>query len=180
MLKHLSKRLSFVLRHKPESIGVVLGENGYVDVAELIEKLNNNGIKIDFFALETIVENDAKNRYSFNADKTKIRANYGHSFPVNLAINPSSPPETLYHGTSINYVNGILEEGIQKRKRNYVHLSCNEEIARSVGARHGEPIVLKVNARKMENDGYKFYHSAMLWLTEYVPPEYIKFQDKEK
>ncbi len=79
-MKSLSKRLSFVLRHKPESIGVVLDENGYTDVAELIEKLNNNGIKIDFFALETIVENDAKNRYSFNADKTKIRANYGHFF----------------------------------------------------------------------------------------------------
>lgn len=179
-MKSLSKRLSFVLRHKPESIGVVLDENGYADVAELIGKLNNDGIKIDFFALSAIVENDAKNRYSFNADKTKIRANYGHSFPVNLAINPSSPPETLYHGTSINYVNGILKEGIVKRNRNYVHLSCDEETARSVGVRHGEPIVLKVNARKMENDGYEFYHSAMVWLTEYVPPEYIEFQNEEK
>lgn len=179
-MKNLSKRLSFVLRHKPESLGIVLDENGYADVVELIEKFNNNGDKIDFFALTAIVDGDAKNRYSFNFDKTKIRANYGHSIPVDLAINPSSPPETLYHGTSINYINGILQEGIQKRKRNYVHLSCDEEIARSVGARHGEPIVLKVNARKMENDGYEFYRSDSVWLTEYVPPEYIEFQNEEK
>lgn len=107
-MKSISKRVSFILRHKPESIGIILDENGYADVAELIEKFNNNGVFIDFHGLEEIVRNDAKNRYSFNADKTKIRANYGHSFPVNLAINPSSPPETLYHGTSINYVNRIL------------------------------------------------------------------------
>lgn len=179
-MKNLSKRLSFVLRHKPESLGIVLDENGYADVAELIEKFNNNGEKIDVVVLSAIVDGDAKNRYSFNFDKTKIRANYGHSISVDLAINPSSPPETLYHGTSINYVNGIREGGIVKRNRNYVHLSSNEETARSVGVRHGEPIVLKVNARKMENDGYEFYRSAMVWLTEYVPTEYIEFQNEEK
>ena len=177
-MKSLSKRLSFILRHKPESIGIVLDENGYADVAELIDKFSKNCAKIDFSVLNTIVENDPKNRYSFSTDKTKIRANYGHSFHVNLAINPSSPPETLYHGTSINYVNGIREEGIQRRSRNYVHLSCNEEVARSVGVRHGEPIVLKVKAKKMENDGYEFYHSAMVWLTEYVPPEYIEIPNE--
>lgn len=179
-MKHLSKRLSFVLRHKPESIGMVLDENGYADVVELIKKFNNDGIKIDVVALSAIVDNDAKNRYSFNADKTKIRANYGHSLPVNLAINPSSLPETLYHGTSINYVNGIREGGIQRRSRNYVHLSCNEEVARSVGVRHGELIILKVAAKKMEKDGYVFFHSGTVWLTEYVPPKYIEFQNEEK
>lgn len=179
-MKNLSKRLSFVLRHKPESIGVILDENGYADVAELIEKFNNVGEKIDFFALEAIVDNDAKNRYSFNGDKTKIRANYGHSISVNLAIKSSSPPETLYHGTSINYISGIRECGIVKRNRNYVHLSCDAETARSVGTRHGEAVVLKINARKMEKDGYAFYYSATVWLTEYVPPEYIEFLNEKK
>lgn len=179
-MKSLSKRISFVLRHKPESIGIVLDENGYADIAGLIEKFNNNGEKIDVAVLTAIVDGDAKNRYSFNADKTKIRANYGHSFHVNLAINPSSPPETLYHGTSINYVNGIREGGIQRRSRNYVHLSCNEEVARSVGVRHGEPIILKVAAKKMEKDGHVFFHSGTVWLTEYVPPKYIEFLNEEK
>lgn len=178
-MKNLSKRLSFVLRHKPESIGVVLDENGYADVAELIVKFNNDGIKIDFFALETIVDNDAKNRYSFNADKTKIRANYGHSFPVNLGLKNSSPPETLYHGTSKSGVNGILKEGIKKRKRNYVHLSCDYDTAILVGARHGTPIVFEIDVRKMKEDGCKFYCSGTVWLTEYVSPKYIRLIEEE-
>lgn len=179
-MKNLSKQLSYILRHRPESSGIVLDENSYASVSDLIEKFNNDCIKIDFLDLEAIVVNDAKNRYDFNEDKTKIRANYGHSFPVDLGLSRSSPPETLYHGTSRNSENKIMKEGIKKRKRNYVHLSCDYESAFSVGARHGEPIVLKVDARKMEKDGYVFYHFATVWLTEYVPPKYIERTKEEK
>lgn len=173
-MKNLSKQLSYVLRHKPEALCIVLDENGYANVSELIEAFNNDGFSIDFFDLEEVVKSDAKNRYSFNEDKTKIKANYGHSFPVNLQLESSWPPETLYHGTSKSGVNGILKDGIKKRTRNYVHLSADYETAVSVGARHGEPIVFEVAARKMRKGGYKFYRSGTVWLTECVLPKYIK------
>ena len=113
-MKVLSKKLSYVLRHNPQSEGIVLNSGGYCDVAELIEKLSSDGDKITFSMIDETVQTDKKNRFSFNSDKTKIRANYGHSFPVDLNIKSVKPPDILYHGTAKKSVNGILNSGIKK------------------------------------------------------------------
>lgn len=176
-MKVLSKKLSYVLRHDPQSIGIILDSSGYCDVAELIEKLSFDGTEITFALIDETVQNDKKNRFSFNADKTKIMANYGHSFPVNLELKSVNPPDILYHGTAKQSVNEILSGGIKKRKRNHVHLSDDYFIAYETGKRHGKPIVFEVNARKMMKDGYKFYHSGTVWLTEFVPVKYIKLTE---
>ena len=128
-MKVLSKKLSYVLRHDPQSIGIILDSSGYCDVAELIEKLSFDGTEITFSLIDETVQNDKKNRFSFNADKTKIRANYGHSFPVDLEVKSVKPPDILYHGTATQSINGILRGGIKKRKRNHVHLSDDYFIA---------------------------------------------------
>ena len=176
-MKVLSKKLSYVLRHDPQSIGIILDSSGYCDVAELIEKLSFDGTETTFALIDETVQNDKKNRFSFNADKTKIRANYGHSFPVDLEVKSVKPPDILYHGTAKQSVNGILSGGIKKMKRNHVHLSDDYFIAYETGKRHGIPVVFEVNARKMMKDGYKFYHSGTVWLTESVPAKYIKLTE---
>lgn len=176
-MKVLSKKLSYVLRHDPQSIGIILDGGGYCDVAELIEKLSFDGTEITFVLIDETVQNDKKNRFSFNADKTKIRANYGHSFLVDLKLNSVKPPNILYHGTAMQSVNGILSDGIKKRKRNHVHLSDDYLIAYETGKRHGKPIVFEINARKMMKDGYKFYRSGTVWLTEFVPTKYVKLTE---
>lgn len=125
--------------------------------------------------LERIVREDSKQRYSFNEDKSKIRANQGHSIPVNLELKPIKPPSKLYHGTGRKYLDSILKNGLIKKERQYVHLSKDLETASIVGKRHGDLVILEVNAEDMFNKEIKFYLSNNnVWLCDYVPVEYIK------
>ena len=172
--KKTSKFLSYVLRHHPELIGLNLDENGWTNVDELITKSTNNSQGFTFEELDEIVQTNDKKRFIFNEDKTKIRANQGHSIDINLALIPQQPPEFLYHGTAQNNIGSILEKGIEKRSRQHVHLSQDKETATKVGMRHGAPIILTINTEKMFEDGIEFYLSDNdVWLTDFVDSKYI-------
>ena len=172
-LKETSKYISLILRHKPETIGISLDEHGWANVDELIAGIaKTNEINMDI--LEEIVATDEKQRYSFNEDKTLIRANQGHSIPVDVELEESAPPEILWHGTGEKFVAAIDEQGLIPKSRLYVHLSKDEETAVKVGSRHGRPVLYRVLAGKMQKDGYKFYLSKNgVWLTKEVPVEYL-------
>lgn len=164
-----SKFLSLVLRHQPEVIGIALDSHGWAKVPEIL-----TGLELTMEELVQIVETDQKRRYSFNGDRTLIRANQGHSIPVDLELEPVEPPERLYHGTVERFLDGIRAEGLQKQKRQYVHLSPDERTASEVGRRRGKPVVLQVEAGRMHRDGFLFYRAANgVWLTDAVPPGYL-------
>lgn len=149
-LKTIGVFLSLVLRHKPEAAGISLDKNGWAEVSALIEGVNKTGkYTLDFHTLEEIVRTDGKLRYSFDADKTKIRANQGHSVAVDVELKEQQPPEILYHGTGKKYLDSIKAEGLKPKSRLYVHLSPDEVTAVNVGRRHGVPVVLKVNAGRI-------------------------------
>lgn len=170
----LGKFFSYVLRHNPSAVGITLDNNGYANVDELIVGVQKSGRQMDMATLEEIVITDEKGRFSFDGYKTKIRANYGHSICVDLQLQEQTPPNVLYHGTAEKYVESIKENGLHKKARNFVHLSADCETAQKVGARHGKPIVLEINARLMAKDGYRFYLSTNgIWLTDVVPAKYI-------
>ncbi len=167
----ISKLLSLVLRHKPETIGIELDKNGWADVSELLSKIGRN-ISMDL--LEEIVATSDKKRFAFNDAKTKIRANQGHSINVDVELKVVTPPKILYHGTADRFLESIMAKGLEKGNRLHVHLSENYDTATKVGIRHGKPLILKIDAEKMNNDGYKFYLSANnVWLTDFVPVKYI-------
>lgn len=167
--------ISLVLRHKPEATRITLDEHGWANVDELINGINNTGRKIDMTMLEEIVKTDNKQRYSFNEDKTLIRANQGHSIPVDVELNQQEPPELLYHGTASKFLDNIMTEGLKPMSRLYVHLSKDVETAKKVGKRHGNPVVLKVYSRQMNRDGVEFYLSENgVWLTKKVDAEYLE------
>lgn len=174
--KGISKFMSLVLRHKPETIGLTLDENGWADTTELITKLNGTGyFVINADVLQHVVNTNAKQRFAFNADKTRIRANQGHSISIDLDIEPTAPPNILYHGTGENAVEAILPNGLQKRERQHVHLSTDVQTAIAVGSRHGKPVVLQVDAAAMHSNGFVFYLSDNgVWLTDHVPALYLK------
>lgn len=170
----LSKFLSLVLRHKPETIGISLSEQGWVDTKSLIEKMNEYGKQIDLETLSFIVEINNKKRFGFNEDKSKIRANQGHSLNIDLGYVQKTPPDVLYHGTAQKYINSIFKIGLKKRNRHHVHLSEEIETAYKVGQRHGKPVILKVLAKQMHEDGFKFFESEnKVWLTDNVPVKYL-------
>lgn len=173
---NLSKFLSMILRHKPEVIKIKLDKHGWANVDELISNMWKYKQKyIDRGILEHIVKTDEKQRYSFNEDKTLIRANQGHSIKVDVELEEKEPPEILYHGTATKFVKGIEQEGLKKQSRLYVHLSKDIDTAIKVGSRHGKPIVYKVKAKEMFNDGFKFFISEnKVWLTDHVPVKYLE------
>jgi putative RNA 2'-phosphotransferase len=175
-LKHISKFLSLVLRHKPQEIGITMDANGWVNVDELIEKCNAKKQQLDFETLEEVVIGNDKQRFSFNDDYTKIRANQGHTVNVDLQFEPAAPMEYLYHGTVEKYLELIKVNGLQKMQRLHVHLSKDLDTAIKVGSRRGKPIILKIQALKMHQDGYTFYLSKNgVWLCDHIPTEYIEY-----
>ena len=173
----LSKFLSMILRHKPQAIGITLDEHGWANVDELLAGLNRTE-PCDMARLERIVEEDEKRRYSFNDDKTLIRANQGHSIPVDVDLAKLAPPAVLYHGTGKKFVAQIDVQGLIPKSRLYVHLSPDFETARKVGARHGSPVVYRVESGRMNDEGFSFYQSANgVWLTKNVPVGFLEKVD---
>lgn len=176
-LERISKFISMILRHKPQVIGITLDEHGWANVNELIKGINETGEEVEFSkaTLEKIVKTDKKQRYSFSQDKTLIRANQGHSIPVDVELEKKEPPKVLYHGTGSRFVKSIQEQGLLPMERLYVHLSTDVETATNVGKRHGTPVIFKVNAEQMQKDGYDFFQSVNgVWLTKEVPTKYLE------
>ena len=176
-LVRISKFLSLVLRHQPEKINIALDENGWTEVTTLIEQANKNNVKLSREILEEVVANNNKKRFAFNSDKTKLRASQGHSIAVDLNYTSQIPPAVLYHGTSERALKSILETGLHKQNRHHVHLSTDVVTARNVGQRHGKPVVLRIEAEAMAQNGYLFYLSEnQVWLTDHVPTSYLHVQ----
>ncbi|MCR5718099.1 MAG: RNA 2'-phosphotransferase [Oscillospiraceae bacterium] len=175
-LTNASKFLSLILRHKPEAAGITLDAHGWADTEALIEGMNRSGAQpIDRAMLEEIVRTDAKGRYSFSEDGTKIRANQGHSIPVDVELQETEPPEYLWHGTADRFAPMIHAEGLKPMSRLYVHLSADTDTAGKVGRRHGKLYLLRVRSGEMAKQGYKFYLSANgVWLTKQVPPQFLE------
>ena len=173
-LKDTSKFLSLILRHKPQLIGLELDEHGWADVDDLIRRVSRKR-PLDRPTLEQIVAQDEKQRYSFSADGKLIRANQGHSIPVDVELAELEPPKILYHGTGERFAASIRIQGLLKKSRLYVHLSSDVETAVKVGQRHGKPKIFLVESGRMFADGYKFFRSVNgVWLTEHVPAQYLK------
>lgn len=172
----VSKHLSYILRHRPDSIGLSLDSHGWAFVKELLQCLGEHEFPLELQQLEQIVRESDKQRFIFSEDKAKIRASHGHSLPsVDLGLAECVPPTPLYHGTAKRYLESILANGLSSKSRQYVHLTEHIDVAREVGSRHGKIIILEVAAGQMSVDGYVFFLSdSGVWLTESVPVRYIK------
>ncbi|HEY9653461.1 MAG TPA: RNA 2'-phosphotransferase [Coleofasciculaceae cyanobacterium] len=174
-LVKISKYLSKHLRHQPDRIGLQLAPGGWVAVDELLDACKKHAFPITRLELNEVVSNNDKKRFSFDSTGSLIRANQGHSVEVDLQLEPTRPPEVLYHGTGHGAVESILRDGLCKMSRHHVHLSSDITIAKKVGIRHGRPVVFLVDSATMHQDGHQFYCSDNgVWLVDYVPPNYLK------
>ena len=171
----ISKLISLVLRHNPETIGLTLDNSGWADTTDLIEKINTHGFNLTIELLTHIVVTNNKRRFSFNEAKTKVRANQGHSLHIDLNLKEAEPPQNLFHGTGEKFVPSILAIGLDKRNRQHVHLSNDMETAIIVGQRHGRPKVFIVASGQMKIEGFSFFLSDNnVWLIENVPAKYLR------
>lgn len=174
--KKISKFLSYVLRHRPDEIGLTLDPNGWVPVADLIERSRAASVVLTEDLVREIVRSNDKRRFALSDDGTRIRASQGHSVEVDLALEPRQPPEVLFHGTAVRFLDDIRREGLRPMTRRHVHLSPDEPTAAKVGRRHGKPVVLRVDAGEMWRAGRAFFLSDNgVWLTDGVEPAFIRF-----
>lgn len=169
--------MSLVLRHQPEIAGLTLDDAGWVTVEDLLEGMARNSRGLSAVELKQIVDNNDKKRFEFSGDGLRIRASQGHSVNVELGYEPKTPPPTLLHGTVEKFLDSIREKGLIKGSRQHVHLHDDRNVAIQVGSRRGRPVILEIDAAAMVTKGYDFYCSTnSVWLTNYVPPEFIRFE----
>ncbi len=174
-LSEVSKFLSYVLRHRPDAIGITLDVEGWTDISALITAATNHGKQLDRDLIRAVVTTNDKKRFATSDDGLRIRAVQGHSTnSVDIHYSENMPPEFLYHGTATRFLESIRHEGLRPGSRQYVHLSQDELTALTVGQRHGKPVVLKIKALVMYNQGFKFFQAENgVWLTETVPVQFI-------
>jgi putative RNA 2'-phosphotransferase len=166
-----SKFLSFVLRHQPDAIGITLDVEGWAKIPELIAAAAKNGKLLDRDLIQAVVTTSDKKRFAISEDGLRIRAVQGHSTEsVDINYAEKVPPEFLYHGTATRFMESISKDGLLPGSRQYVHLSQDETTALAVGQRHGKPVVLKIKALLMHEQGFKFFQAENgVWLTGLVP-----------
>jgi putative RNA 2'-phosphotransferase len=174
----ISKFLSKHLRHDPGGLGLELEEGGWVLVDDLVRGCARNRFPVTLEELLEVVASSDKQRFSFDETGARIRANQGHSVEVDLALDPVTPPDVLYHGTGHTTAEAVQREGLRKMRRHHVHLSADVETATRVGARHGRPVIFAVDARAMVEAGIPFFCSANgVWLVDEVPPTHLRRLD---
>ena len=175
LLDETSKFLSYVLRHEPQAIGLTLDSEGWANIEALISGAARDGRTLDRALIETVVASNDKKRFSISEDGQQIRAVQGHSTKsVELQLEAKQPPETLYHGTATRFIDSINQQGLIPGSRHHVHLSAETTTASAVGQRYGTVVILKVAARQMQEQGFKFYQAENgVWLTEQVPVRFI-------
>jgi putative RNA 2'-phosphotransferase len=166
----LSRRLSMILRHRPEAAGLTLDPHGWVPVPTLLAALG-----ISRAELEAVVAGNDKARFAIEDDR--IRASQGHSrrVAVDLGLPPADPPAQLFHGTPAANLPSIMQQGLRSRSRHHVHLSTDTATAVKVGRRRSAVVVvLRVDAAGMAAAGHVFHRSANgVWLTTAVPPRHL-------
>ena len=171
----VSKYLALHLRHRPHAIGLEFAPGGWAVVEELLAAAARHGFPMTREELDAAAAEPRKRRYAYDETGTRIRAVQGHSVDVELGYAPSEPPPTLFHGTHSGAVDAIRAEGLRPMSRTHVHLSLDRETATTVGARRGRPVVLEVDAGRMQRDGHLFFQvDNGVWLTAAVPVTYLR------
>ena len=167
-----------MLRHRPDTVGLELGDGGWVAVEDLIAAFKQSGKTMSRDLLEVVVAENDKQRFEFSKDGNQIRARQGHSTDVELGYEAAAPPDTLYHGTATRNLESIYQKGLIKANRHHVHMSTNKETMLDVARRQGKPVLLAIDAKRMLADGHDFFLTGNnVWLTDHVPPEYLAIED---
>jgi len=172
----ISRAMSHALRHEPWLYELELDDEGWASVDSLILALHRSApewVGLSRSDIEGMIARSEKQRHELAGDR--VRALYGHSLPGKLKRQPAEPPAALFHGTSMAWAEEILRDGLKPMRRQYVHLSVDEETARQVGRRKGEsPVLLSVDAAAAHREGVVFYTgNEKVWLADSAPSRFI-------
>lgn len=175
--ERLSRTLAHALRHEPWIYELEVDGKGWAPLNQLLRALREKRDAwrdLDRRDLREMMRRSEKRRYEIRGDR--IRALYGHSLGDKLEMEPATPPDRLFHGTSPGAASRIREEGLRPMGRQYVHLSSDRSTAREVGHRKADdPVVLTVEAGEAHGAGLAFYRgNDRVWLADRVPPAFVR------
>ncbi len=175
-LRDLSKLVSHALRHEPAAYGLKLDVDGWVALDAFIAAVRASDARwrdVTTADLEAIGSAFEKKRHEISDGR--IRASYGHSVEAAIERPAIEPPSTLYHGTSPEAAEAIVNEGLRPMERTHVHLSVDLTGAREVGLRKSKaPVLLSVRARDAHAQGHRFYRvDGRVWLSDAIPPAFL-------
>lgn len=168
----LSKLLSLMLRHRPQEFDLEVDAQGFADLDAVVSALQRKDDGIGLEEVEEIVDGTEKKR--FEIVNGKIRARYGHSFQVDLGLDPTEPPEALYKGVAPRDLEGTLSNGLKPFDRQYVHLSYDADVAAQLG--RGGNAVIRIDALAAHEAGVAFFDCGPTMLTELVPADYLSLE----
>jgi len=175
--ERLSRFLSFLLRHRQADYPLRFDKQGFVVWAELVRTVQDRFTEVEEKDIVEIIENSDKRRFELR--EGKVRASYGHSFPVDLGLESVEPPVHLYHGAARDLAQSILREGLKPRGRQYVHLSRSAEEATEVGRRRDpSPIIIVVDCQAAHASGVSFFSSGPLFLANEIPAQFLSLLSK--
>jgi putative RNA 2'-phosphotransferase len=173
--ERISRFLTYLLRHRPEEYPLLFDELGYVEWGDIVEIVQERFYDVTEEQIRAVVTDSEKKR--FELQESKVRATYGHSFPVDLGDQAVEPPSALYYGTARDMVQSMLRGGLKPRDRQYVHLSVSAEEAEAVAKRHDPaPAIIIVDAQSAHGEGVRFYQSGPLFLVENVPAKFLSLR----
>ena len=180
----LQRFVVYVLRHNPKALSLVLDDNGFVYIDDLLKGLSKNHKY--FWATKDSIYKIVKEQYDkkrLQIQGEKIGAAYGHSKRIieKLEYEAKEPPEILYHGTPKANLEFIYKQGLISRSREYVDLSSTKDTEKKVGIRHSQDIrTLTVMSRKAWKSGIEFYHPEdQIWLVKNLPANFIRHESGE-
>jgi putative RNA 2'-phosphotransferase len=174
--ERISRFLSFLLRHNPKDYSLEFDRRGFMPWGQLVAQVRGRFPEVTEQELLQVIEEPVKKRFELIGGK--VRATYGHSFPVELELENVEPPSRLYHGTARDLARNFLREGLEPRDRRHVYLSQSLEEALEVGKRRDpRPAILIVDSRTAHLEGVRFYSSGRLYLAEEIPPRFLSLWD---
>lgn len=173
--ERISRFLSYLLRHRPKEYPLAFDHHGFVAWSEVVDLIQERFFDATEQEVRAVVTESEKRRFELRDDK--VRATYGHSFPVDLGLEPVEPPAELYYGTARDLAQSILHKGLKPRDRQFVHLSASLEDAEAVGKRRDPaPAIVVVDTRAAREADVVFYRSGPLFLAENVPPQFLSLK----
>ena len=173
--ERLSRFLTFLLRHKPKDYPLPIDREGFAPWSEVVDMVQERFYDVSEEQIRSLIAGAEKKRFERRGDK--VRATYGHSFPIDLGTTEAKPPAQLYYGAARDLAQSMLRSGLKPRDRQYVHLSVTAEEAESVARRHDpSPVILVVDAQTAHADGIRFHESGPLFLVEQVPAKFLSLR----
>jgi putative RNA 2'-phosphotransferase len=161
-----------MLRHRPQEFNIEVDVHGFADLESVVSALQRKVDDIDASDVEEIVDGTEKKR--FEIVDGMIRARYGHSFRVDLGLDPVEPPGALFKGVHPRELEATLSTGLKPFDRQYVHLSYDADIAEQLG--RGGNAVVRIDGPGAHAAGVEFFDCGPTMLTELVPAEFLSLE----